>query len=120
MSSDFDITNVLDRASDLPVGKLPDVCARAARVIRNLREVVIAYKQGGWRKDIKPADDTDWAMLSATDAKFWVVSPDSPATLPQPTLTDSERQVIEAILVDPDSAPANSAAILRGLLERLR
>ncbi len=33
-------------------------------------------------------------------------------------LTDAEREVIEAILVDPDSAPADSAATLRGLLER--
>jgi hypothetical protein len=35
-------------------------------------------------------------------------------------LTDAERQVIEAILVDPDSAPADSALTLRGLLERLK
>ena len=33
-------------------------------------------------------------------------------------LTDAEREVIEAILVDPDSAPGASAATLRGLLER--
>lgn len=39
-------------------------------------------------------------------------------TLTPLTLTDAERAVIEAILVDPDSAPGDSAATLRGLLER--
>jgi hypothetical protein len=34
-------------------------------------------------------------------------------------LTEKEREAIEAILVDPDSAPADSALTLRGLLERL-
>ena len=39
-------------------------------------------------------------------------------TLTPFTLTDAERAAIEAILVDPDSAPGDSAATLRGLLER--
>jgi hypothetical protein len=34
-------------------------------------------------------------------------------------LTDAERRVIESILIDPDFAPAYSAATLRGLLKRV-
>jgi hypothetical protein len=59
---------------------------------------------------------TDGEAQAAADAWGWQIMPLYLA----PRLTDAERQVIEAILVDPDSAPADSALTLRGLLERLR
>jgi hypothetical protein len=53
---------------------------------------------------------------AAADAWGWQIMPLYLAA----RLTDDERQVIEEILVDPDSAPADSALTLRGLLERLK
>jgi radical SAM superfamily enzyme with C-terminal helix-hairpin-helix motif len=102
MSDDmFDITNLLDRASELPADKLPDVCARAARVIRNLREAVIAYKSRGVteplpKEKLAEIERLHTAIRRLADQDATLSACDGAVTVTMDaTLTDQEREAIK-------------------------